>query len=1264
MQSDVSIWLKLAIDPRRSPQLFLAGLERWLELGLISDAEVRRQCSEFFTCSLVASPVPQGVSAPTSRLSAATAMPPQASRPTEPTPLEALGVSLAAEFSLNWLLALGVFVVVVSSGALAASQWQRVSNIGQYAILWSYTLAFWGAGWWTGRSEKLRLTSRMVRAAALFLVPLNFWAADGLNLWNSGWGWGLTAIATASLISLEVWLLRPRLPMPVWGCGLMLCGLHWGWGLSGWPLVATYLGALFASLGFWISDRAFSRTPLSPQMARYPNASVLGRSILTVGMLLLLARAVLDPQIATAQLGLAIGMFGWQVGWLARSRSQPQLWLAISGIASLVGWRLTVLEVPLQALVISALVLWLLGDRLRRMWQVADLLLLFAVTVQGWLLVWQSLPAIFRQWVLEGSVQLFGPIGMPTALVGLGLLPMVWVSVAGAEWLKGQQQSRLAVWLDRVTLGFGGVLTLLALWNPGVRSLHLLLSAGTLAVVTRRQSPATLFAIYLTHIASVLTVLSGIDAMLPEIGPQSWGAILVGLAIAEFISIAHSAKFVSWRRSAWYVGLALGFAGYSAFFVAAISGDSTWGLLWLAVPVTAALLSQRVSEVFRISPIVVTIAGLLLGQLLTLGSPEPRLTGLAIGMMVMAGLTLRQPKTEFASLAIGFGLAFAAAGFWQMPPNPPEMTAWMLALSAVALLLWILQGRIDSRGKLGTVLGVASHGWATALAGLNLLLLLSYTVGLYVNQLSANGVQVGAAGLIVVAIAVRASKQFGWLEALGLAVSVELAGASAISLASAELIPLAIFNLGLALALQMGGDLWVQRTRQSYATSSHVIPAIYASWGFLLSLSQFGPYSSLYTLVLAVVFVGLGRRLPHLKPLTIAGLAAISLAAYQWVMDQLLRVSGGELGDGVGILAGLAIVIACIYQLLPDAIGRYLRFSRSTLSIGGGIHWGTGSLLLLAALPLSASDTGRWIWVGSAVVAATSAVARGRERSPSDEANKSEIVVDGWTYGGIIWGAIAIAYGLVWMLPEPTLLFEWGGAIAAASCLPLWLLPWQRWGWLPHPWHRSAIVLPGLVVGITATAIGWQSLLLVAADYAWLALRSRRIRLSYIALLFADWGLLQLLGTAGWLDAFWAVFVLGGAGLYAAQVDPAIATPEQRETRHWLRCLLVALICLTCAIELETSTGQVWAGVGLGLGVAIAGLGLRVRAYLYVGSAVFAIALLRQTWLAISDSSVALWSIGITLGVTLIWIAATFEARRDSTMQTFQSWSAALRHWE
>ena len=199
---------------------------------------------------------------------------------------------------------------------------------------------------------------------------------------------------------------------------------------------------------------------------------------------------------------------------------------------------------------------------------------------------------------------------------------------------------------------------------------------------------------------------------------------------------------------------------------------------------------------------------------------------------------------------------------------------------------------------------------------------------------------------------------------------------------------------------------------------------------------------------------------------------------------------------------------------------------------------------------------------------------------------------------------------------------------------------------------------------VTVVEMGWQSYLLTASYYAWLSYRMQAIRLSYGALVLANIGVLQVLDLLGVLNVFWGTLVIGGSGLYVIGLEPALSGEAQRQNRHWLRCLMIAAICLVAVVELESATGSTWLGLGVGLLVAIAGLALRVRAYLYVGTLCLVVSVLRQAGLAIASSSIALWSVGILLGLALIWGAATFEARREKTLRTLHSWSAMLAGWE
>ncbi|HHP7244678.1 MAG TPA: DUF2157 domain-containing protein, partial [Elainellaceae cyanobacterium] len=199
---------------------------------------------------------------------------------------------------------------------------------------------------------------------------------------------------------------------------------------------------------------------------------------------------------------------------------------------------------------------------------------------------------------------------------------------------------------------------------------------------------------------------------------------------------------------------------------------------------------------------------------------------------------------------------------------------------------------------------------------------------------------------------------------------------------------------------------------------------------------------------------------------------------------------------------------------------------------------------------------------------------------------------------------------------------------------------------------------------ITGFASPIQSLLIVATFYAWLAKTTANIRLSYLSVGLADWAVLRFLDQQDWLEPIWLGVVVGGSLLYLAHVDPYLRSPSEREKRHILRLLATSLMCLTGFYQADVS---VWAGpllIGFAIGLIFIGLALQVRAFLYIGTATFILEIWRQIWRFITDDPMLLWAIGIAIGLTFIWIAATFEARRSQVTGLMNYWMTKLDDWE
>ncbi|MGB7087119.1 MAG: hypothetical protein WBD47_16285, partial [Phormidesmis sp.] len=197
----VNIRLNLTSEQMRLH--LLAGFDSWLSLGLLSDEQVRELAAQ------LSEPLPVAQTSEVAAIESTdeSTIPSAVESASESATREASWLSQAMrslldEISVIWLLFLGVFLVVVSSGVLAASQWQSFSAVGQYAILFAYTLAFWGASLWAKRQEQLQTTARMLVLTTLLLIPVNFWMMDALGVLNSALGKGAGGLAAVVLSAL------------------------------------------------------------------------------------------------------------------------------------------------------------------------------------------------------------------------------------------------------------------------------------------------------------------------------------------------------------------------------------------------------------------------------------------------------------------------------------------------------------------------------------------------------------------------------------------------------------------------------------------------------------------------------------------------------------------------------------------------------------------------------------------------------------------------------------------------------------------------------------------------------------------------------------------------------------------------------------------------------------------------------------------------------------------------------------------------------
>jgi hypothetical protein len=941
--------IKLELLLRADHPELLNGLDYWLQLGLISDEQIA-QNQRSLSC-----PLPQTQESAADFLPVGTT--PSAVQPAQSSWLTQVLTAFMAEISVVWLLFLGVFMVVVSSGVLAASQWRNFSAVGQYAILWSYTLAFGIAGWWTGRRPRLQLTGQMLQIATLLIIPVNFWMIDGFKIWGTGLGWIVGAIASLSLSLITILFLKqsPRLTL---FNQLALCGLHWGWGIPGWALVAAY-SATIGTAGLQIRESSQEEQRVD-----------LGKVAIVFSTLLILGRALFAKQIPISDLGLAFGICGWLLVWT--NRQQRPIWNPVGMGLMFMGWAVTVASDQWQALGVSVLGLWLLGDRLQRFWRESDLVLLILVGFQASiLLLYEVFPPSIRGTITAWLTTIAGLKIEAAELSGLGLFGYVLILLAGAAYLRRRQQPQLAELTDRFAIGLGIFLFLPGSFNAVVRSLYLSLSTLTLAAVSYRRSQNNTL-IYLTHLSGLFTCFSWIYRISPNLPIHAWSLIMLGIAAAEW-GFCEIGRHERWQESAKSMGLVLMVAN----------------LLLVTNQIVEATANQQ---------------------------------------------------------------------------NTPWQVSLVCGLSIVTIALRQYRYPLD--------LGLFGIAWAVEL------LVMSFALG--------------------------------WER-------------------------WAIANLALGLGTQIAGDLWLRRAEHPIAkwTSLYIIPVAYSLSGAYFAHFSFTGTTGLYTLAAALVLVGVGRRQVIFEPLTYLGI------------------------------------------------------------------------------------------------------------------------------GGI---AIALGEILYWRLSE-SILLSWGGAIACLLSLVFYFVPWQRWGWRQRPWRESAIGLPIIAIVLTGFYVTIPTLFITAAFYAWIARISQQIRLSYLGVVLAIWGIFRVFEARSLTHPLWYVSIISMAILYGVQVDPDLQSSTARNTRHLLRCLAVGLLGIT-ALYQSGSWIEGLLTIALGLGLIAIGLTLRVRAYLFIGTLIFLAQVLRQLWLFIADYSMLLWGLGIALGLVLIWIAATFEARRSQTIALLQYWATELEQWE
>ncbi|MEH2215392.1 DUF2157 domain-containing protein [Nostoc sp.] len=1318
MSSPLERPLKIEIRlPSSHPEL-LEGLDIWLRLGLISDAQVRQLCREFLVCAVVLQPQAEVQTKvvfatsdsvqqlPIAALQSSSGKQPQ-QKPAKPNFIGTMLQSLGAELSVRWLLFLGVFLVVVSSGVLAASQWARFPASGQYGVLFAYTLSFWGLSFWATRQNNLRLTAQTLLIATLLLVPVNFWAMDSFKLWQNPVDWIVVAIACPTLTAITVLLSKNRTiftnlhpgKLPLVNI-LGLSYLHWGWQLRGFPLIAVYLATIATTI-ITVYHNLFQQPHTVSEEDRGERRSLsisLPAAVIIYSLIVLLVRAIFVTKVDVTLLGLAIGICGWLMTWLAQqgrrkageqgsrgageagevtliysssplSPSSLLLWERFGGVLLFLGWVVSVVNYPWQAIAVSGLGLWFVGSRLWRYSLKRDFAGVFAIGLETILLGWRLVPDNLQKLAIATSTQLTNSQNEPWALLGIALFPYVILMVALTDSLYRSQKRELARFGELLALLFGAFLTTIALVNPTLRSLNLLFSTATLAFVTQRRSPSSLPLVYLTHIMGVLTFCFTINWLFPTLSQQVWASILLALMVAEW---RFSLQEGLWQRSAWDIGLGLAAASFFLLWMNTESSwygitdnRSDWGVLWLVTPLALTGVANAAIIERRITSRYLSVLAVIIAQLLTLQLPGIRLIGLAIGAGLMFANTRYLRNQVSAVITEGFVLSFIGALLWTGVPGLPRLAVagWFVVGAIATLSLWLARTVLNQRGnELAVIYAAASDKWAIALCSVELLSLTLHTVLIYQGFTTS-----GFLFLIATAITLAAIVYRSWLEPTnwafyGIGWCLELLITQVLGLGERSLVRIAIANIALGLITQLVGEWWRRRHQlERFPSSLHILPLIYGAFSVLLRLNTFTQWTGLYSLGVALIIIGIGRRHTSFKPLLYLGIISVSISAYELLFYQMSQASGGALGDGLIAMSALGASIMYAYRILSPRLVSYLHLTPQELKRIAHIHWVWSSCLLMAAIPLPIA-VNRLVGLGTGVFLIRYAIFQGRNSRISPSIFAGITIAEMWVYLGLLevagmriyWRETAV--GRFWAGP----LVPWNGAIACVVAYFLYILPWENWSWSKRPWQQAAYIIPLIILWETRLQTYPITLVLAAGFYIFLAKVGENIRFTYISVALIDWALYRWFDSLRLTDALWYVTPIGLSLLYMAQVDTQLKLPEYKISRHFLRVLGSGLICGWAILFHQNAA---WIPGIFSLIAIFAGLALRVRAFLYIGTATFLITTIYQSVIFSLQYSFLKWIIGLLVGILLIYIAANFETRRAqitslirSAINEFQSW--------
>jgi hypothetical protein len=1326
------IWLELQIDPN-DPEL-LAILDRLVRSNILTHTQIRKIARECLSEDLpwksarVDAPVIIESETSAAEIPAASVAKvrsiPVAPVPKVPSPIQTIWRTLKDELSVRWLLFLGVFLVVLSSGVLAATQWSRFPAWGQYGLLWLYSIGFWVVGGWARRQEGLGLTASTLQLVTILLIPVNFWAIDSFGLFRQPLELVTVVVAGVSLVgiaylywrgSVENQRLKPTRTNSRWllGAYVVLSLLHLGWQMPYWSTIGIYIGAI----GSVVVLQKVRR--------------IEGGALVIYGLGILLVRGLFVAHLPIYTFGLAIGIVGWlfaqwslqkdrQLARLNRKieRQLPlrvtryrgtltevvRLYRGIGVSLLLLGWLLglgDLVSAPKssswQAFGVSCLALVWIWQRLRKDWQNREVVVLFLIGLETYIVssfLWAPLStgAIFAK-LSPFLLLVFGQnyLIAGSLLIFPYLLGWVWLT----GWFHRQEKASAYQIGESLLLATGALLPIVNISNPLSLLIDLLVSTAILAYLTVRYPPIRSTYIYLTHICGLVTIFAAISYraewcrsifsnFVSGDSVLDLTVLAIALSILTIGELWFSAQPVGrksdpWRRSSWHVGWVLAALTYVCFATLATfpTARIISPLWWLLVPIAFTYIATRKPPIqpwqlqHQIPAAWFGIAGLGGGLLLTIDRPEWRSIVLIASVGIMFPLVKRLKQLAPALIQIGLGLGLGVnLLIGQIFP-----TYWLIIGAITCACLWF------ASPKLSPIYAEASDIWANGIAGLGIAIgTINYAqtdlnwftnvVAIWLNLGDLNSLQTALEG--------GSTEWFHSINFTILLSTVILVGSIALRerwrnssifewnwfFAWSWAIQIALA----ALIHLLGGDTLTLAT-------ANIILA-FPLWLWMNSQTTVDVDSKILICVLTAW--GLILRLPFFTAytglLTLAvGILAVSISR---------RCTDKSIGYGGILLLTLGCYELVAYLILQsppggniaDALTIYgLVTAVLALAYRLGVWWKSRREVdNLLGIPLPVFKNVAHIhW---AVASTWKVAAATMPAVPMPKLTLLHLFISVLLGGYALIQARDKEHGDWWIYLGLAELL--GVGVYARSIF-------QNLGVVDN-----GIILIACTIGLLLLLApwrqwGWQDrpwrlvafvlpLSRVVFEYADISL----LNLAVLAVFYAGvarrqrqfiWNYLSLIFINWAAMRLLFQYQLTSPLWYATLIGLSILTVVQWDpywqTSKQNRHYGRVLGSSTIAVT-ALVWHQPWLPIGIGLAIGIIGLALKVRAWFYIGTITFLLTNLYQLLILITEYPITKWAIGLFAGILIITLAANFERRKEQIEAAVKHWIDRLQEWQ